>query len=784
MTRRQWFLIGLIIVTLIQTICIPATSGASTTSGIDEWMMYRHDISHSGCSMDNRSVNSAELAWAFPTHAAVWSSPAVYNGYVLVGCKDATIYCLNASSGTQVWSFPTGGEVNSSPAIYNNNVYVGCDDGWVYCINITTGWPVWISQAGGLIRSSPVVLDNRVFIGSGKQGLYCFNASDGSPLWTFPTKYRVDSSPALSDGLVYFSSEDFFVYAVNATTSQEIWRHHTGSTMNSASLHNGCLYIGSYDGYVFCLNASTGTEMWSYLTQDTVTSSPAVACGYVYVGSEDRNLYCLNASTGNKIWHTPTGYWIWGSPVVSDGSVYVGSEDYNIYCFDAFTGAKKWSYLTGSMVDSSPAIVNAKLYVGSYDYHVYALNLSVAIDESLPVESTLIWTTIAFDSIACVVGVGIIISIIYFIRLNRRTNRSLQLKKPDFWFSAHANLLCCLLILVFSVSFFANLGAGPLWAADEKTYSSMAFHMNKSGDYLQPWSFGEQAIWIAKPPLIMWLMSLSYQAFGITNFATRVWSAIFGILSLVVIFYLGRKLYNSYVGLLSVLVLGTFTMFFEFATRAMTDVPLVFFILASTYCFILSEDIEKTSLYAVLSGAFFGLALMTKQFEALLIPLIIIPYLVLMKKSLRFLFTKRFALFLGIALLIFLPWVIYMDLRFKDFYDCFFVYGFTRTVSPVEGHVRSYLFYFEYLVSSERLIWVALLPFAVGLTAFKSVVKRSRPDTLILLWIALLFGIFTLAQTKIYWYILPAMPAFAIAIGSLLYQVSKKIQQITFKKGS
>src|SRR5512143_1976937 len=96
MTRRQWFLISLIIVTLIQAKCIPAISSASTTSGVDEWTMYRHDISHSGCSMDNRSVSSAELAWAFPTHAAVWSSPAVYNGYVLVGCKDATIYCLNA----------------------------------------------------------------------------------------------------------------------------------------------------------------------------------------------------------------------------------------------------------------------------------------------------------------------------------------------------------------------------------------------------------------------------------------------------------------------------------------------------------------------------------------------------------------------------------------------------------------------------------------------------------------------------------------------------------------
>jgi hypothetical protein len=36
--------------------------------------------------------------------------------------------------------------------------------------------------------------------------------------------------------------------------------------------------------------------------------------------------------------------------------------------------------------------------------------------------------------------------------------------------------------------------------------------------------------------------------------------------------------------------------------------------------------------------------------------------------------------------------------------------------------------------------------------------------------------IVTLVQTKLYWYILPVLPAFAIAIGNLLYQFFKKIQ--------
>jgi 4-amino-4-deoxy-L-arabinose transferase-like glycosyltransferase len=215
----------------------------------------------------------------------------------------------------------------------------------------------------------------------------------------------------------------------------------------------------------------------------------------------------------------------------------------------------------------------------------------------------------------------------------------------------------------------------------------------------------------------------------------------------------------------------------------MTDVPLVFFILGSIYFFVLSEKPETTNRYAVLSGLFFGLALMTKQIEALLIPLIIFSYLIATKGSVRFLFTKRFTLFWGVGLLVFSPWLIYMDIRFGlKFWQWYFVYAdVTRTVNPIEGHAGGYLYYFSYLANNENLLWVILLPFAAGLCAFNAVIKRLKEDTLILAWISIVLVVFTFAQTKLYWYLLPALPAFAISISSLLYQLSKKIQQLSEK---
>jgi outer membrane protein assembly factor BamB len=783
MRKRSWMLIILIFLILIPAFILIA-SRASTVSSANEWAMFRHDPNHSGYTAGTSSTNSAKLLWNFTTMASVVSSPAVSNGAVFVGSKDTAVYSINSSNGELLWFYPTESEVRSSPAVFKGAVFVGSYDGNVYALNASNGAKLWNYTTGNMVESSPSVVDNVVYVGSRDGTVYALNASNGSKIWSHTIGYEVFSSPAVSDGVLYVAADDFHVYALNASTGNEIWRRHTGSVFSSPCVRNGYLYIGSYDGYVSALNASTGANIWEYLTEGSVSSSPAVAYGFVYVGSDDNNVYCLNASNGEKIWQGPTGYWVRSSPAVADGYVFVSSEDYSVYCFDAFTGEKRWNYATGNFVDSSPAIANGTLYVGSYDHDVYAFTLYNSTVENLPSQSTnsVPWTTVAFDAIAGAVVAAIISVIALFIHTNRRAKRntedmSIHNKKAS-WFSAHADVLCVLAILAFSTLFFVNLGSGHLWATDEQTYSQWAFHMFKSGDYMTPWAYGEVLMWIAKPPLFMWLMSLAYQVFGVTNFAARFWSPIFGTVSLVLIFFLGKKLYNLPVGFISALVLGTFTTFYVFARLAMLDVTFVFFILASIYFLVLSEKREGFNRYAALGGLFFGLAFMTKQVAAFLIPLIVFAYFTATGRGIRFLFTKRFALFWGVGLLVFSPWLIYMILSFgSDFWQPFFVFsGITRASTPIEGHVEGYLFYFSYLADSENLFWVILLPFAAGLCVLNAVIKRSKSDTLVIAWMSIVLAVFTLIQTKLYWYILPAFPAFAIAISSLLFQLSKKIQ--------
>ena len=594
----------------------------------------------------------------------------------------------------------------------------------------------------------------------------------------------MDSSPAVVDGVVYIGCTDNSIYALNATSGAKIWSQHTGSgALSSPSVSGGYVYMGSNDGALYAFNISTGEYIWKFQTEDSIVSSPAVANGYVYFGSEDNNLYCLNATTGNKVWASQTGYWVWSSPTVANGNVYVGSEDYNIYCFNAYTGATKWVYPTYNAVDSSPVVAGGNLYVGSTDGIIYALTDSPVKTAGSPYPVAT-WAIVVFDIIACVIAGSIIFTVAFSVRSkwHSRNISETQVEAGGIlpWIRAHADALCIGALLAFSLLFYINLTAEHLWVADEQTYTQWAYHMLRTGDYMNEWAFGGMAIWIGKPPLFMWMISLAYQIFGVNNFAARFWGAVLGTFSLIALFYLGKRLYNRYVGLMAALVLGTFYTFFIFSRHAMTDVPMLFFMIASIYFIVDSEKAKHPNVWAALGGVFFGLALMTKQLEALVIPLVVFCYLIVTQKSLRFLITKRFTLFWSIGLLVFMPWVIYESLTFQSFFQWFFIYSnIQRTVGVIEGHPGGYDYYFQYLINNENPVWLAILPFGVALAVYKSVVKRVKADILVLVWMVAVLALFSIAQTKLYWYIIPVLPAFALAIGSLFYEIIRKIQIFT-----
>jgi len=121
------------------------------------------------------------------------------------------------------------------------------------------------------------------------------------------------------------------------------------------------------------------------------------------------------------------------------------------------------------------------------------------------------------------------------------------------------------IILVSSVVFIPLIGNCPLFDWDEINFAECAREMVVTGNYSSV-QLNYNPFW-EKPPFFIWMQALSMNIFGINEFAARFPNAICGILSLCVIFLIGRKVYSPAFGLTWVLVYaGTLLPHFYFKT--------------------------------------------------------------------------------------------------------------------------------------------------------------------------------------------------------------------------
>jgi 4-amino-4-deoxy-L-arabinose transferase-like glycosyltransferase len=125
-------------------------------------------------------------------------------------------------------------------------------------------------------------------------------------------------------------------------------------------------------------------------------------------------------------------------------------------------------------------------------------------------------------------------------------------------------LLPYLLITLGGILLFLPfLGNVPLFDWDEINFAEIAREMIVTKDYLNI-QIDYQPFW-EKPPLFIWMQVLSMKEFGINEFAARFPNAVCGIVTLLVLYSMGKKLFDQKMGIIWVLVYaGSILPFFYF----------------------------------------------------------------------------------------------------------------------------------------------------------------------------------------------------------------------------
>ncbi|MGQ9721580.1 MAG: ArnT family glycosyltransferase [Candidatus Jordarchaeum sp.] len=329
------------------------------------------------------------------------------------------------------------------------------------------------------------------------------------------------------------------------------------------------------------------------------------------------------------------------------------------------------------------------------------------------------------------------------------------------------------IILVFCFFIFIfGIGLWDLWNPDEPRYAEVAREMVERGDWVLMHLNGK--IYGDKPPVFFWLIAFSSFIWnGFNSFAVRFPSALFGTLTVIVTFLLGKILFSEHTGFLSSIILITCVEFAYLSTRANIDTTLTFFTTTSILFFYqwliyIKEDKNKKKIKNLLIYGFYvsmALATLTKGPVGFIVTIMVsITYLLIQKdwKSLREMrLFPGMLLFLMIVLSWYIPAVIkggnaYLkETLFKHTVEAY-VKGWTHVKPP---------YYYLINFPIDFLPWFLFMPGAI-IYSFLKIREGNRKEYIFLLiWFFSVFLFFSFSKGKRPIYLLPLYPAASLLVG-------------------
>ena len=309
-----------------------------------------------------------------------------------------------------------------------------------------------------------------------------------------------------------------------------------------------------------------------------------------------------------------------------------------------------------------------------------------------------------------------------------------------------------------------DLGGGRLLDPDEGRNAEVAREMAATHDYLVPHLDGLP--YLDKPVLYFAAAAATMEILGPRELAARLPAllATFGMVALVVWF--ARRRYGVDAGWLAGLALATMPMVLAYARTTIFDSTLSFCTTAAVIAF--AED------HAILAWAAIGAGGLTKGPIAILIPLaVVVPHALLTGRSLRNLFPWRG---LAVFALVAFPWFLAVTARIPEFPHYAFVRETFQRFTTASFHRTAPFWYYLPIIPVAAFPWIipALSRVGGGRVRWaweaRRVNQQARDALLLGCWIVGPLVFFTLNQSKLPQYVLPLMPAFALAAARYLSQ--------------
>lgn len=339
--------------------------------------------------------------------------------------------------------------------------------------------------------------------------------------------------------------------------------------------------------------------------------------------------------------------------------------------------------------------------------------------------------------------------------------------------------LCIILAFLALLGLFCyRLDAIGLTGPDEPRYAEVAKEMFLTRDYVTPRLMGQP--WFEKPALYYWGAAVSYAVLGINETGARMPSALAAWLLVLAIFYVPRQILSFKTRTISALIFATSLGTLAFSHAASTDM-----LLTSTFSiavlFLWAElhqpQGNRFSLSLLIAYVMLGLSVLAKGPVGVLLTILILAvYLVVTR---RWEVIRRLHLPVGIfvMLVVAVPWYwLCYQANGWAFIDTFIVqHNLMRFATNEFKHSRPFWFYIPVVLGS-LLPWsfFLVLPGTRTRKLLQPFYWKNHPQTtFLLLWVLIPFLFFTMAESKLPGYILPALIPLSIVIAQSLSRESQ-----------
>jgi outer membrane protein assembly factor BamB len=306
-------------------------------------------------------------------------TPAIAGNRVFAASLTGHVRAFDLADGRDVWDWKAEGQqpaLWSSPTIYAGLLLIGVgsqagdiplESGRIVALDAASGRERWTTcaiagcQPGGGIWSTPSIdSSGRAYVGVGNpvDGVLAFDARTGDRLWE--TSFYADDGRDLDVGAspVLVDSGGREALAVGSVAgSFNLLDAHSGAIIWSVDLVTGSAVHGliataAYDGVnLYAASASTptglfarkpdGSDLWTFVTFQPVYSAPSAGHGVVVFGTGavfgDTNvglIIALSPKDGNVLWSYDAQSAVRSSPAIAGNLVVVGDAAGDLFAFE------------------------------------------------------------------------------------------------------------------------------------------------------------------------------------------------------------------------------------------------------------------------------------------------------------------------------------------------------------------------------------------------------------------------------------------------------------------